>query len=253
MKTEFLTGLSVVFLAASALAAPVAYYRMQDDAAGKDATLFKSAINSPELDAAASTEGTPPILKFSNDVPGKVIVSGEETVNADNRASLSIRSRAVSPALYIPLTDRLKNDDFTVEFFLKLKEAHSWAEIFAMPRSNNAFTCLIQLQGDTGAARARIDSNPADAPNKTGFNQGFGGTAAIKDGQWHHIALTYDGLTRKATLYVDYKPAGTATTPLQPVYDGVRIALFKAATGLIDELRISDAPLTPEQFLKVRQ
>ena len=93
------------------------------------------------------------------------------------------------------------------------------------------------------------------------------GTAAVRVNQyvpittneWHHLALTYDGPTRKLNFYVDYKPAYEAT-----LAEGARLTRGTGVWGLgdpcmgqwmgivgaIDDWRISRRALAPSEFLK---
>ena len=83
----------------------------------------------------------------------------------------------------------------------------------------------------------------------------------IVDGNWHHIAFTYDGAT--ACLYVDHQLANSKSWA-HPIAYGTAsknrlcIGTCDAASytsywqGYIDEVRIIDEALPPEQFLQVR-
>ena len=87
-------------------------------------------------------------------------------------------------------------------------------------------------------------------------------TTLVNDGLWHHVAFTYNG--SKITLYVDYKAdisvavsggidtfgAGTMTWigGLGAYTGDIGQRRFN---GYIDEVRISNAALTPDQFLRL--
>lgn len=93
------------------------------------------------------------------------------------------------------------------------------------------------------------------------------GTHTVNDGLWHHVALTYDKATGTAKVYVDYEidqthqlTAGNSLTydasATTPNYHALWIGGYaynangnRIFDGAIDELRISDAALEPEQFL----
>ena len=84
----------------------------------------------------------------------------------------------------------------------------------------------------------------------------------VNDGAWHHVALTYDGA--KVSIYVDYV--------LDRSYDRTATIGFgdknityvggydtfnngygcRRFPGVIDEVRVSNAALAPEQFLRMR-
>lgn len=92
------------------------------------------------------------------------------------------------------------------------------------------------------------------------------GTHVINDGIWHHVALTcsYNAESGESTytVYVDYEPDFDKTVNSAPVY-GQSTANFDNAiyiggyrnsgrkfNGMIDELRISDEALQPEDFMR---
>lgn len=94
------------------------------------------------------------------------------------------------------------------------------------------------------------------------------GDRSIKDGKWHHLALVVDGTgaATKVSLYQDYRLSkGDKDNPRPLVFEGSLAygtsgkalsighavgAGYGAWPGLIDEVRISDAPLAPAQFLR---
>ena len=105
------------------------------------------------------------------------------------------------------------------------------------------------------------------------YSSGTGGRgkSKVNDGAWHHVAFTYDGA--KVSIYVDYE--------IDKKYsDGTDRALDKTGTiptysnnatwvggyaygsandggrkfpGVIDEIRVSNATLTPDQFLRMQR
>ena len=97
-----------------------------------------------------------------------------------------------------------------------------------------------------------------------------GGTAKVNDGAWHHVAFTYDG--SNARIYVDYtldtKTNGAdrvyAKTGSIPTYSNKNATWVggyaygdakngaRKFPGVIDEIRVSNATLTPDQFLRMQ-
>lgn len=80
-------------------------------------------------------------------------------------------------------------------------------------------------------------------------------------GQWHHLALVVDDDAKKFHLYFDYQLMGSKdyTGDLMSFGKSTSVAYLgnnnsecsgASMTGKIDELRISDAALTPDQFLR---
>ena len=84
----------------------------------------------------------------------------------------------------------------------------------------------------------------------------------LNDGKWHHIALTFDAADSSVRVYADYALVGEATglavdfsqmasNPLSVGYlEGD--ASWPRWGGIIDELRVSDAALTPSQMLQAQ-
>ncbi len=90
-----------------------------------------------------------------------------------------------------------------------------------------------------------------------------GGTAKVNDGTWHHVAFTYDG--EKVYIYVDYNlDRSYEKTGTIPTYSNnatwVGGYAYGSANdggrkfpGVIDEIRVSNATLTPDQFLRMQR
>ena len=84
----------------------------------------------------------------------------------------------------------------------------------------------------------------------------------LDDGKWHHIAVTFDAADSSVRVYVDYALVGEATglTADLAKMSNENLAIgfapddssFPRWGGVVDELRVSDAALTPLQMLKVQ-
>lgn len=103
-----------------------------------------------------------------------------------------------------------------------------------------------------------------------GYNSAPYGIYTVNDGAWHHVAFTYDKDTGVAKVYVDYKldqthqlPEGKAlvydTNSSTLNYHAIYIGGYaysdsgsgRQFNGSIDELRISNAALEPDKFLRL--
>ena len=81
----------------------------------------------------------------------------------------------------------------------------------------------------------------------------------LADGNWHHVAITYDQSTMR--VYIDYALRASrewshGLTYGTPSKNRLCIGTFDATTygrwqGFIDEVRISNEALPPEQFLRI--
>lgn len=90
--------------------------------------------------------------------------------------------------------------------------------------------------------------------NNTTF---IGGSAALNDGLWHHIAVVYDQSAGQVQLYADYVLDGSgAFTPDRPIgrpadlHIGSFIGGGNDFQGEIDFIRISDGALSTSQFVQ---
>ena len=110
--------------------------------------------------------------------------------------------------------------------------------------------------------RIRADSVPETGvkpDNGRNWNQGAECTTNIKDGKWHHLAVTYDYATSNLTAYVDYRQEAVICTkyPL-PIIPGELIIGASNSTSTrwadytIDEVRISEGVLPISSFLRFR-
>jgi hypothetical protein len=106
--------------------------------------------------------------------------------------------------------------------------------------------------------------------NATGFQQfnindgsaakSVSGTKKLNDGQWHHVAVLYDGAAKQLRAYVDYVQDGvtvkttyTSTTSTIGSAEDLWIGAFQAGNRLfdgdIDVVRITRAPLDVSWFI----
>lgn len=88
------------------------------------------------------------------------------------------------------------------------------------------------------------------------------GATVLNDGQWHHLAVIYDGQTKQLRAYVDYAQDGTtvattftSTTSTIGNAEDLYIGRFQAGNrifeGDMDMVRITGAALDPSWFLPV--
>lgn len=151
----------------------------------------------------------------------------------------------------------------TVETFVKSTRLIKFAQIVGKMRGGGYATWMIDTT-DTGCVRARFDTGsdadlyaPSNLYNGIRWNQTFSGTTVLTDGQWHHIALTFDGTSNRiAKLYVDYKQESIHTGIYSNLFytsDPVRVGggAGRAFDGVIDDVRITPDVLDPKDFMRV--
>lgn len=170
-------------------------------------------------------------------------------------------------ALRVANPAALRLSTFTIECFIRMQQGTGqgdWNCIAVMPqqiancanyeswglRVTGAETIKARFSKDKGTVSANLGGTDN---TEIGSN---GNAPAIYDGGWHHVALVVDGSTLKATLFVDYIQRGTGTLPEAVAYKS-GMDLFIGNTpqttgpfgGSIAHFRVSDAALSPSEFL----
>jgi hypothetical protein len=143
-----------------------------------------------------------------------------------------------------------KQPSFTVECFVRVEEQPKRFALLASKRRVDGSTWSLATSPD-GVVTARFDTQTGDS--RVGFNRTLSSGVQISDGEWHHVALTYDHANQTGALYVDYEPCRTVTTQGPLVYDDAVLVVGRGLNGWIDEVRLSDTVLHPEQFLRGTQ
>lgn len=257
MKRTMLLAVALcgLMVAHAARAQTVGYWRFEDGAAGTNATTLATEANSPTLDGTAHPT-TAPKPSFSADVPGVGRLEGATNSTSLSFPQISAGNDPGAGVFVAYSTDDplLQQNSFTVEAFIKTTmTSPTYPAIVEKVRGPGGNTWSLGLSGGF-AAFTRFDATG-------GGNQTTSGGPSLNDGDWHHVALTYeyDSGTGNgtATMYADYNQAATRTVygALQHQY-GLDIAGgaggHRGYIGLIDEVRFTDTALTPGQFLHLR-
>jgi len=167
-------------------------------------------------------------------------------------------SSGAGGVLYTELTDDLKLSSFTVELFFKSDfpaNPQYWSNLMVLggPGSGDTWGLRILANG-TISFRKTYTTESESTANE---NLSIGEVNAL-DGKWHHLAFTYDGVTKTGTLYYDYSTKSSRTFSHEMEYvDGslLEIGSFSKANygrwcGWVDEVRISDTVLGTNDFLR---
>lgn len=127
--------------------------------------------------------------------------------------------------------------------------------------TNNQFSVAVWMNSTAGTNWQQIYGRKTEwgirmADGKVQLFTGFGtlgGVTEINDGQWHHIAATFNGSTGEAVVYVDGVEdaattlTGTLTSSLRAAI-GARSNTYSGAdfvyTGYLDDLRAYDTALS---------
>lgn len=89
------------------------------------------------------------------------------------------------------------------------------------------------------------------------------GIACMRDGQWHHVAVTYDAAALRMVGYYDYQPVVTNQLAVPIDTTGVSALYFEVGNGptlndnmfdgWVDEVRYSNGVRRPEEFLRMER
>jgi hypothetical protein len=240
------------------------YWPFDDGATGLAAGTLTNAFNSPFLHgtAAVAFGGVKPT--FAAEIPPNETrrisdCTNGPVVNVRNTAALHFvnaglpgdpTSRAGGQVTIPGTSLPAQATNFTAEAFVKVDRHVNFPQIIGKTRQSTGGLSWSLALNSSGTLRARFDTQIP--PGSSGYNQYFESTANIEDGQWHHVALTYDASASRFTLYKDYKPvlAGTTVNPLYMDGGDVKIGNGdKAFDGWIDEVRLTGRVLTPAEFL----
>lgn len=135
-----------------------------------------------------------------------------------------------------------QSQTFTAEAFVQCVPTAAFAHI------------MSQRQGGMSGASWSLSVNPngqlcSRFDTKKVKNQMFTTHQQINDGQWHHVALSVDGATHKATLYIDYNEVGKGIIAAPLEYDASPFIIGQGLEGVIKEARITTEVLPNEKFV----
>ncbi len=127
---------------------------------------------------------------------------------------------------------------------------NDWVNYACVVSKNYADENSSWMLDTTNGSQIRARFDTAETNNQTLT----GPAISINDGEWHHVALTYDALNGIATLFVDYDNSTSRTITGALRYSSNPLTFGnlgggRAFDGLIDEVRLTNQVLTPSQFL----
>ncbi len=235
-------------LASATQAATLAYWRFEEGTPG-------GAVSGPGsvIDSAGGFHGSPvggPT--YSGDVP----INPVPLTAASNGVSLDLQNGSDYVTIPDPTSALIPTAAITVEVWMKsggtqpefqslvVDHSHGWTDETGWA-----------LQGNGGNTRIDfIIGNGSTFPLARS-------TTNVFDGQWHHVAGVYNlaNVGQEIKIFVDGQLEDTATTAtaLAANTRDVHIGSSWHGTlptnrffhGLVDEVRISDVALAPQQFL----
>ena len=203
------------------------------------------------------TKGYQPV--YAGEVLGKQIWDGGSYAKLGEANKRSLYFKPASVKSLSPVGGELVCDGaqkefklptLTVEAFVRVEKKQKMYGLIASKRRNGGCSWSMSVTPE-GVYSVRLDTQPG--ASGSGFNYTISSGVNVSDGLWHHLAMTFDQENFACTLYVDYEKSKSATAGGTLVYDDALFTIGRGLNGWIDEVRISDKLLHPEQFLRKTQ
>lgn len=222
-----------------------------------------SEVNSPDVDLRRGS-GSP---EYVLDVPGPQVQGvGDNRMSMRFDGSSSLRLAADNVLNFGAVNT--PQGEFTIEMFVKIKSmAQSQTPYVLLHRLESVGPIalgydMVVLPGTPGGGApgllGRLSMLAGDGLQASGQTS----PARIDDGEWHHIAWRryFDGQTARFDVWVDYQMVATASgAAVASLWNEADFWIGRGSSassndylvGWLDEIRISDRPLLPQEFLRV--
>lgn len=265
--------------AGSLHAATTAFYRLEG---AVDAGITSASDSSGNGIDSTSITGAP---TFSSDTVAPFIFDPTTGQTLSNTTSLN--GSTGNARVNVASNAAFNSTSFTVEGFIKVVGQPNSFDSFIRRNGGNGSRWQIDFDhGGTGPGfgrgRSRFNfmdnaggvdrtvrvNNPDDAnylfvdtAAGDGIVANYGPSDVADEGDdlndnpvWHHVAITFDGLTNTATYFIDYVEGSSATVDGFAHPDAALQFGHLSGTGayglFIDELKYSDEALDSSQFLQ---
>lgn len=263
----FSLGLGVVTaLAFPALSETVAWYRFEECGAGEKLTAgayyenaanpgqHRAYVHSIDWTAIGSDENYFPTgLTHASGRYSSIDPAGGSMVSNINAISFGPSSTTTYPLLQIADDAALQSKTMTVEFFVRALDLGTSLENIVTKASDSNFGWTIRTHPDGYLMMYLFKGNGNYHTQKLAP-----ANFTLKDKKWHHIAFTIDNQKTLKT-YVDYNLCTTSTLDFGldyfargDIYVGNHLLPGYPFVGELDDLRISNAALDPEGFLRMK-
>ena len=266
---------TMLVLASGASAAEVAFYPFSEgnDGASAIGVALHNAVDASALGGSAvRNSGDTAAATFLDDIPGRYLYTNNVwkadaiySTNAFRSIQTSWETNwnaQITSATSIEFADlgaRLAAlDSWTVEFFFKFdvmrmtnKGAYQTYQYNVRFGEGERIFTLLQSQPDSagrGYSVRAIYASTAGNASIARLDNGDG----IVPGMWHHMAVTYNGATRKLKAIIDYAHSGSerectgdkaSTFEAFSLGNGITAARFAA-------LRVTDRVLSSKELLR---
>ena len=272
----FAFAAAVLALASGASAAEVAFYPFSEGSNGADAigVALHNAVDPSSLSGSAvRNKGDTATATFLDDIPGRYLYTNNvwraDAVYSTN-ALRSIQTSwftnswdaQINSATSIEFADlgaRLAAlDSWTVEFFFKFDAvkmlrtgAPATYQYNVRFGEGERIFVLLQSQPDSQGRGYSVRAIYASTAGNASIAQLTNGDGIVP-GTWHHMAVTYNGETRKLKAILDYTHSGSeractgdkaATFEAFSLGNGLTAARFAA-------LRVTDRVLSSKELLR---
>lgn len=158
--------------------------------------------------------------------------------------------------------EKLELSDMTVEAIFRVPtNIDQWTMAPIVVMNRDAAQATWSLQVYNGKVFLRGTFLKSDGTTQK-FQEHLGGV--LSDGKWHHVAMTFDSGESRFRIYIDHTSVKNSVISgavgFQYEFDGTKGPLVVGANtkvsnrtfvGEIDEVRISDVALAPEEMLTV--
>lgn len=159
-------------------------------------------------------------------------------------------SGAFANYVKVPHADDLNLEEWTIEGWFLIRSIVRLDDFdcpFAKESGSNR-NYAFHIQGGGGTIHGSITIGGA-------FGHAALGVTNIDDGEWHYLAITYDGI--KCTLYVDGEEDAGSEIGGPPDTNGGPITIggtgARSTDGIIDEVRLSSIARTQEEIEEVME
>ena len=275
LTAVLIAGFAALVLASGASAAEVAFYPFSEgnDGASAIGVALHNAVDASALGGSAvRNSGDTAAATFLDDIPGRYLYTNNVwradaiySTNAFRSIQTSWETNwnaQITSATSIEFADlgaRLAAlDSWTVEFFFKFdvmrmtnKGAYQTYQYNVRFGEDERIFALLQSQPDSlgrGYSVRAIYASTAGKASIARLDKGDG----IVPGMWHHMAVTYNGETRKLKAIIDYVHSGNerecagdkaSTFEAFSLGNGITAARFAA-------LRVTDRVLSSRELLR---
>ena len=268
-------AVSILVLACGASAAEVAFYPFSEESDGDDAigVALHNAVDVSALGGnAVRNSGDTATATFLDDIPGRYLYTNNvwradaiystnvfRSIQTSWETNWNAQITSATSIEFADLGSRLAElESWTVEFFFKF-------DVLRMTNKGAYQSYQYNVRfGEDERIYASLQNQPDSQGRGYSVRAFYGSTAGnasiarlsngdgVVPGMWHHMAVTYNGETRKIKAFIDYTHSGderactgdkATTFEAFSLGNGITAARFAA-------LRVTDRVLSAKELLR---